>query len=330
MQNLNPITSPADNGLANSPGYDSFERTLANHGLRLERGETSILQVNVGLRCNQLCRHCHLDAGPNRDENMGVEDAEQVVAYAGRNAFETIDITGGAPELNPNLPYLIRELSPLTPRLIIRSNLSALDGEPAERLLPLLKEARVVITASFPSINPSQAESQRGEGMFEVSIGVLQRLNEMGYGREGSGLELNLVSNPTGAFLPSSQKQTEERFKRVLAKKWDIHFNGLFTFGNVPLGRFHQWLIASDNYHAYMKKLVSGFNPQAVEGLMCRNLVSISWDGYLFDCDFNQSVGLFMGGEKIHISDMAGKPEPGGPITIADHCFTCTAGAGFT
>jgi radical SAM/Cys-rich protein len=261
---------------------------------------------------------------------MSFDDAEQVVEYARRNRFETIDLTGGAPELNPNLPYLISELSHLTPRILIRSNLSVLNREPAGRLLKLFKEARVVIVASFPSLNHRQTESQRGQGMFEVSVTVLKKLNEMGYGHEGSGLELNLVSNPTGAFLPTSQKQAEERFKRVLAKKWDIYFNNLFTFGNMPLGRFHQWLITSDNYLSYMMKLVSGFNPKAVEGLMCRSLVSVSWDGYLFDCDFNQSADLYMGGKKVHISDADGKPVSGDPIAVADHCYTCTAGAGFT
>ncbi len=330
MHNLKPLSSLPDRDPKNRPAFESFENTLDKHGLTLKRSETTILQVNVGLVCNQVCRHCHLEAGPNRSENMSFDDAEQVVEYARRNRFETIDLTGGAPELNPNLPYLISELSHLTPRILIRSNLSVLNREPAGRLLKLFKEARVVIVASFPSLNHRQTESQRGQGMFEVSVTVLKKLNEMGYGHEGSGLELNLVSNPTGAFLPTSQKQAEERFKRVLAKKWDIYFNNLFTFGNMPLGRFHQWLITSDNYLSYMMKLVSGFNPKAVEGLMCRSLVSVSWDGYLFDCDFNQSADLYMGGKKVHISDADGKPVSGDPIAVADHCYTCTAGAGFT
>lgn len=330
MHNLKPLSSLPDRDPKNRPAFESFENTLDKHGLTLKRSETTILQVNVGLLCNQVCRHCHLEAGPSRSENMSFDDAEQVVEYARRNRFETIDLTGGAPELNPNLPYLISELSHLTPRILIRSNLSVLNREPAGRLLKLFKEARVVIVASFPSLNHRQTESQRGQGMFEVSVTVLKKLNEMGYGHEGSGLELNLVSNPTGAFLPTSQKQAEERFKRVLAKKWDIYFNNLFTFGNMPLGRFHQWLITSDNYLSYMMKLVSGFNPKAVEGLMCRSLVSVSWDGYLFDCDFNQSADLYMGGKKVHISDADGKPVSGDPIAVADHCYTCTAGAGFT
>lgn len=330
MHNLKPLSSLPDRDPKNRPAFESFENTLDKHGLTLKRSETTILQVNVGLLCNQVCRHCHLEAGPNRSENMSFDDAEQVVEYARRNRFETIDLTGGAPELNPNLPYLISELSHLTPRILIRSNLSVLNREPAGRLLKLFKEARVVIVASFPSLNHRQTESQRGQGMFEVSVTVLKKLNEMGYGHEGSGLELNLVSNPTGAFLPTSQKQAEERFKRILAKKWDIYFNNLFTFGNMPLGRFHQWLITSDNYLSYMMKLVSGFNPKAVEGLMCRSLVSVSWDGYLFDCDFNQSADLYMGGKKVHISDADGKPVSGDPIAVADHCYTCTAGAGFT
>ncbi len=330
MHNLKPLPTPPDCDPKNRPDFESFENTLTRHGLILKRDETTILQVNVGLRCNQECGHCHLEAGPNRSENMSFDVTEQVIEYARRNRFETIDLTGGAPELNPNLPYLISELSHFAPRILIRSNLSVLNREPAGRLLKLFKEARVVIVASFPSLNQGQTESQRGQGMFEVNLTMLKKLNGMGYGHEGSGLELNLVSNPTGAFLPTSQKQAEERFKRILAKKWDIYFNNLFTFGNMPLGRFRQWLITSDNYLPYMLKLVSVFNPQAVESLMCRNLVSVSWDGYLFDCDFNQSVDLHMGGTKVHISDTDGKPVSGDTVAVADHCYTCTAGAGFT
>ena len=166
--------------------------------------------------------------------------------------------------------------------------------------------------------------------MFNRSIDALKKLNNLGYGKEGSGLELDLVSNPTGAFLPSPQSQTEKRFRQVLEKKWGIVFNNLFTFANVPLGRFRDWLMQSYNLEKYIEKLASSFNPCAVEGLMCRTLVSVSWDGHLFDCDFNLAKGFYMGGRKIHISEMAGPPKAGNPIAVADHCYTCTAGAGFT
>ena len=241
----------------------------------------------------------------------------------------TVDITGGAPELNPHLTKLIEKISALAPRIMLRSNLSALK-ENMSRLIDSLKSHRVVIVASFPSLNVSQTNSQRGEGIFEESIEVLKALNAVGYGRNGSGLELNLVSNPTGAFLPPSQEQTEKRYHQILQKKWGVTFNSLFNFANVPLGRFRRWLIQTGNFESYMQKLVSKFNPCAIEGLMCRTLVSVSWNGYLYDCDFNLARGLYMCGKKIHVSEMPGPPEPGTPTVTADHCYTCAAGSGFT
>ncbi|MEJ2658117.1 MAG: DUF3641 domain-containing protein, partial [Desulfobacterales bacterium] len=172
--------------------------------------------------------------------------------------------------------------------------------------------------------------SQRGSGIFQTSIDSLKKLNTIGYGREGSGLELNLVSNPTGAFLPPSQAETEKRFRRVMERKWGIVFNNFYSFANVPLGRFRQWLVATGNLDGYMKKLCSSFNPCAVEGLMCRSLVSVSWDGYLYDCDFNLAKGIFMDRRKIHVSEMPGPPDIDSRIATADHCYTCTAGSGFT
>jgi radical SAM/Cys-rich protein len=256
--------------------------------------------------------------------------AEEVIAYAERCPFELIDITGGAPELNPSIELLIRRLSGLTPRLMIRSNLSALEEQDRGEFLRLLKDHRVVIVASFPSTNEAQADSQRGEGIFSTSIRTLLKLNAMGYGQEGTELELNLVSNPTGAFLPPSQGQMEQRFRDVLKKKWGISFNHLYTFANVPLGRFRQWLLRSGNLENYLQRLASGFNPCAVGRLMCRTLVSVSWDGFLYDCDFNIARDLPMGGKRTHVSSMEGPPEAGSPVAVGDHCYTCTAGAGFT
>jgi radical SAM/Cys-rich protein len=307
-----------------------FSVTLSKHGLKLNRERTHTFQVNVGFLCNHTCRHCHLNAGPNRKENMEPGIIEEVISYAKRSRFKTIDITGGAPELNPNIDMLIERMVPLAPRVMLRSNLSALNDGNRDHLMDLLKFHRVVVVASFPSLNELQSDAQRGKGIFQISIDALQTLNAMGYGQDGSGLELNLVSNPTGAFLPPSQPETEKRFRQVLLKKWGIVFNHLYNFANVPLGGFRRWLVASGNFQNYMDKLYSSFNPCAVEGLMCRTLVSVSWDGYLYDCDFNLARGLFMGGQKIHISEMAGPPENDSHIATADHCYTCTAGAGFT
>lgn len=309
---------------------EPFRQTLSKHGLKLDRRRTSTLQINVGLFCNQACRHCHLSAGPGRMENMDLETADQVVDYTQRGSFEIIDITGGAPELNPNLMYLIKRVSPLAPRIMVRSNLTALNDGRRNHLYDVFRDYGVGIVASLPSINEAQADSQRGQGVFHASISALQKLNAIGYGRDGSALELDLVSNPTGAFLPSSQSEAEKRFRQVLQQKWGVVFNNLFNFANVPLGRFRQWLLHSGNLENYIGKLASSFNPCAIEGLMCRSLVSVSWDGYLYDCDFNLARGLYLGGRKIHISEMSGPPEPGVLIAVADHCYTCTAGDGFT
>ncbi len=306
-----------------------FKSTMAKHNLELVRNDSHTLQVNLGLLCNQLCRHCHLDAGPGRRENMNLETVEAVVNYAARNDFETIDITGGAPELNPNLGYLIEKISPFTSMIMLRSNLSALKDK-FGHLIDLLKSNRVVIVASVPSINITQTDSQRGQGIFKESVEVLKKLNDFGYGSMDAGLELHLVSNPTGAYLPATQEQAEKRFHQVLENKWGIVFNNLYSFANAPLGRFRRWLLKSGNFEKYIAKLSDSFNPCAVEGLMCRTLVSVSWDGYLYDCDFNLARELPMGGLKIHVSEMKGPPKSGSQIVTADHCYTCTAGSGFT
>ena len=307
-----------------------FSLALARHDLKLRRKRTTTLQVNVGLLCNQACRHCHLNAGPNRVENMQPDTLDAVVNYASKTRFGTIDITGGAPELNPHITDLIERLSPLASTLMFRSNLSALNDGKHDQLMSVLTDHKVVIVASFPALNASQTNSQRGTGIFKVSIDALKKLSELGYGLDGLGLELNLVSNPTGAFLPPPQDQTEKRFRKVLRDKWGVSFNKLLNFANVPLGRFRQWLIKSNNLDMYLEKLAAGFNPCAVSGVMCRTLVSVSWDGYLFDCDFNLAAGIYMSGHKIHVSEMTGPPREGAPIATADHCYTCTAGSGFT
>jgi radical SAM/Cys-rich protein len=309
---------------------EPFNQTLCKHGLKLNRAQTTTLQINVGLLCDQVCRHCHLSAGPGRKENMDRETVDEVISYARRGGFKTIDITGGAPELNPNIITLIEKLSPLAPRIMFRSNLSALSDKKRAQLIDVLKTHRAVVVASFPSLNEAQADSQRGDGIFKISIETLKMLNQMGYGQKGSGLELNLVSNPTGAFLPPSQSQTEKRFHQVLERKWGIVFNNLYNFANIPLGRFRQWLVKSGNLTEYIDKLAANFNSFAIEGLMCRTLVSVSWDGYLYDCDFNLARGLYLGGRRIHVSEMSGPPKAGQSIIVADHCYTCTAGAGFT
>lgn len=312
------------------PALVTFRQNLARNGLELSRTHCTTLQVNVGLLCNQTCKHCHLDAGPARKEIMGKKTVHDVINLAKRFEFKTIDITGGAPEMNPNIQTLISELAPLTGTLILRSNLTAIGAEDQEPLLELIADKRVTVVASLPSLNEAQAETQRGKNSFATSIRTLQKLNSLGYGLPDSGLVLDLVSNPTGAFLPSSQSQTEKRFREVLAKKWGITFNNLYTFANVPLGRYLFWLENTGNLENYVLKLAENFNSCTLEGLMCRSLISVSWDGYLYDCDFNQALELLMGGKKTHISELYNLPGPGESIAVSEHCYTCTAGSGFT
>jgi radical SAM/Cys-rich protein len=307
-----------------------FCMTLAGHGLELKRGVTTALQINLGLRCNQACRHCHLEAGPDRNEMMSRKTFEEVAGFARRGSFEVIDITGGAPELHPRIIEMVAGLAPLAKKTLFRCNLTVLAEEKREELIKVCQAHRVSIVASFPSLDAVQAEAQRGRGVFSKSLSTLKRLNDAGYGRPGSDLELNLVSNPAGAFLPVSQAQAEKRFQRDLDERWGIRFHHLYTFANVPLGRFRRWLIESGNFGKYMQKLASSFNPCTIGGLMCRSLVSVDWNGDLFDCDFNLAAGLYLGGRKRHVSEMPSPPEPGSAVATSDHCYACTAGSGFT
>lgn len=309
---------------------DPFSLTLAQHGLSLHRGLTRTLQVNVGLLCNQACRHCHLEAGPSRTEAMDLPTMRDVVAFARRGGFDTVDITGGAPELVPGIEFLVETLAPLVSRCLFRCNLTALADRGDPELVDLWTSHRVAVVASLPSVNEAQTDAQRGAGVLGKSLSALRLLNEAGYGREGTGLELDLVANPAGAFLPASQRETEARFRRELERRWGIAFTSLFVFANAPLGRFRVWLAQSGNLESYLRTLAERFNPCAVPGLMCRSQVSVGWDGCLYDCDFHLAAGLPLGGRRSHVSEWKAAPAPGTAISTADHCYSCTAGAGFT
>ena len=321
----------ADNASSTkSVTVEPFTATMEKHGLSLVRGQVQTLQINTGLLCNLRCRHCHLEAGPDRREVMSRETMAAIIAFAERFRFQAIDITGGAPEMVPDLPFLIEGLAPLAPRLMLRTNLAALSSPAREGLLPLCIAKRVVLIASFPSTNPAQADAQRGGGVSAAGIAMLRRLNAAGYGVDGSDLELGIVSNPVGAFLPVPQAQAEKKFRRDLLRKWGITFNRLYTFGNVPLGRFRNWLLETGNHDRYVQALADGFNPCTVDGLMCRTQLSVSWDRYLYDCDFNLAVGRHQGGQKAHVSELRRLPPPGTPIAAGNYCYACTAGFGFT
>jgi radical SAM/Cys-rich protein len=319
-----------DSLLAAAPtaSREPFAEALARTGRSLVRGAVSTLQVNVGLLCNQSCRHCHLDAGPHRTEVMTAATMDEVVACARRCSFPVVDVTGGAPELVPGIGGLVERLAGVAPRVLFRSNLTALASNPD--LARQLARLGVVIVASFPSLSAAQPDAQRGAGVFGASLAALRLLNDLGYGREGSGLELDLVANPAGAFLPPAQLPTETRFRRELARRWGVSFNRLFTFGNAPIGRFREWLGRSGNLDGYLRQLAEGFNPCTLDSLMCRSLLSVAWDGTLYDCDFNLARGLPLGGVRTHVSTLRLAPPPGSAIATGDHCFACTAGSGFT
>jgi radical SAM/Cys-rich protein len=313
-----------------SKDIEPFGRCLERRGLSLQRAATMTLQINTGLLCNLACRHCHLEAGPARKEIMSAATVQEVLAFARRFPFAAIDVTGGAPEMNPHIFELLAGLAPLTPRLMLRSNLVAMSGPLRKRLAELCRAEKVVIIASFPALNEAQTEAQRGKGVFADSLAILHYLNDLGYGKTDSGLELDLVSNPAGAFMPTGQEAQERRFHEVLQRKWGISFNNLYSFANAPLGRFEKWLRQRDNYREYMAKLTKNFNAAALDGVMCRRLISVAWDGCLYDCDFNQAAALPLGGVPTHISDLDRLPVPGAAIAVADHCYACTAGSGFT
>ncbi|MFZ2447108.1 MAG: arsenosugar biosynthesis radical SAM (seleno)protein ArsS [Syntrophobacteraceae bacterium] len=309
---------------------EPFSAMLAKRGLVLKRGLTQILQVNTGFLCNQTCGHCHVEAGPDRREVMGPEVMDEVIAYAKRGRFELVDITGGAPELNPHIEKLLVGLSGVVPRIILRSNLTALNSPSGRRLAGLLKSLRIAVTASFPSTDAAEVVEQRGPGVLESSITSLRRLNELGYGNPGSGLDLDLVHNPARPVLPVPQARLETLLRSELQAGWGVTFNNLFSFANAPLGRFKKKLERSGGLDEYMAVLAGAFNPAALDGVMCRSLVTVSWDGRLFDCDFNLAAGVAMGGAPVSIAEMDGPPLPGSPIVVSDHCYACTAGAGFT
>ncbi len=322
-----------------SSGYQSFADTLSGQGARLERDELSTLQVNVGLTCQLACRHCHLEAGPAREERMDRLTMERVADLARRHPFKVIDITGGEPALNPELPWLLAALAPHTPRLLMRTNLVtfAAGGHPggdeaAAELLDLCRDLGVVLMASLPSLERNATETQRGGGTLDRSLAALAMLNEQGYGMPGSDLELILISNPGGACLPPPQQKTEQSFTEQLKQNHGLYISRLFTLGNAPVGRHKGQLKNNGDLDAYMKQLQDNFNILTLPALMCRTLLAVRWDGALFDCDFNLAMGLERGAGHGNISTLApeGLPGPGAPIAVGDHCYACTAGSGFT
>ena len=318
--------------LAAGPPEQSFDRALATHGFGPLRAETlNVLQLNVGKLCNQTCRHCHVDAGPDRREVMSRETMRDALTFLESARIPILDITGGAPELNPHFRWLVIEARRLGARVIDRCNLTVLLIPGQQDLAAFLAEHHVEIVASLPCYLPQNTDAQRGEGVFERSIAALRRLNSLGYGQKESGLVLNLVFNPLGPQLPPPQEALETAYRRELAERYQVVFNRLLTLTNMPISRFLEDLLESGNFQSYMQLLSASFNPATVPELMCRTMLSVGWDGRLYDCDFNQMLGLpFDAGRPQTIRDLAANPEAirYRHITTARHCFGCTAGAG--
>jgi radical SAM/Cys-rich protein len=307
-----------------------FGEALSRCGAhQLTREEVRTLQINVGKLCNQACHHCHVEAGPKRTEIMPREVAERILDLLSASPnVQTVDITGGAPELNPSFRTLVQEAATTWRQVIDRCNLTVFFEAGQEDLPEFLASNRVEITASLPCYSAENVDQQRGRGVFDKSIRALERLNAVGYGREETGLVLNLVYNPLGAFLPPPQQKLETDYKKQLGERFGISFNRLLTITNMPIKRFADFLTLNHSFEAYMGLLVNHFNPLTIPHLMCRSLVSVGWDGQLYDCDFNQMVDLKMPGAKTiwHVESFAGLG--GKRIATGSHCFGCTAGAG--
>lgn len=308
-----------------------FQQKLEQSGLYpLTPTQVEIFQVNIGKMCNQTCRHCHVDAGPDRNEIMTRETMQQCINVLQKNPqLKVVDLTGGAPEMNPNFRWFVEALKKLHKHVIVRCNLTIILANKKYYDLPeFYKMHDIEVVSSLPFYTQDRTDRQRGNGVFDDSIKALQMLNKVGYGMEGTGLILNLVYNPAGAFLPPSQLSLQKEYKLSLIRQYGIEFNNLFAITNLPISRFLDYLLQSGNYESYMEKLVNAYNPVAAANVMCRNTISIGWDGYLYDCDFNQMLELKLSGESKHIKDFDIAALNKRNIIIGQHCYGCTAGAG--
>jgi len=307
----------------------AFKQKLIESDLfPLKPTQLEILQVNVGKMCNQVCKHCHVDAGPDRKEIMTRETMQLCLDALATSDIQTVDLTGGAPELNPNFRWFVEEISKLKRQTIVRCNLTIILANPRFNDLPqFYKKHAVNVVSSLPHFSALRTDAQRGEGVFEKSISALKMLNKVGYGIDPT-LKLDLVYNPTGAILPGDQASLEQEFKRKLKSSYGVEFNNLFAITNLPISRFLDFLIVSGNLNNYMNELVNAYNPFAARGVMCRNTISVGWDGYLFDCDFNQMLELKIDAKSQHIANFNMNVLKERDIIVNNHCYGCTAGAG--
>ena len=297
----------------------------------IRRGRLDTLQVNLGYLCNQTCQHCHVDAGPKRKEQMQRQTVDDLIEFLQKTDIRILDLTGGAPEMNENFRYLVSQARKLGVHVIDRCNLTILSEPGQGDLAEFLATNRVEVVASLPCYLKDNVEAQRGKGVYQSSISGLRMLNALGYGKVDSGLTLNLMYNPQGPSLPPAQSALEADYKRELQQREGVEFNQLFVLVNMPIMRFGSMLISKGQFDDYMHLLQESYQASNLEGVMCRSLISVDWQGYVFDCDFNQMLGLPMeikGREKIHISDIEVDQLTGAPIVTGDHCYGCTAGQG--
>jgi len=309
----------------------TFKEKVKNSNIQQVRPTgLEILQINVGYMCNQVCSHCHVDAGPDRKEIMTQETMEQILQVLRNSKINTVDLTGGAPEMHPQFRWFVEEIRKTeVEEIIVRSNLTIILANKKYNDLPeFFSEHKIHVISSLPFYKRNKTDRQRGDGVFDSSIKALQMLNAVGFGLPNSELQLDLVYNPSGAFLPGDQKALELDFKKALAEDFNIKFNLLFTITNLPISRFLDYLIASENYEEYMHALVDAFNPSAVGNVMCTNTISVSWEGFLFDCDFNQMLDLKVNSTIAHISEFNSTVLDDRNIRLSQHCYGCTAGAG--
>ena len=295
----------------------------------LQPSELLVFQINVGKMCNQVCKHCHVDAGPDRKEIMTRETMQQCLEALAQSSIPTVDLTGGAPEMNPDFRWFVQEIRKLGRHVIVRCNLTIIVANPKYNDLPeFYRDNQIEVVSSLPFYNADKTDRQRGKGVFSDSIKALKMLNAIGYGQPDSGLKLNLVYNPAGAFMPGSQEGLERQFKQVLLDEFGIVFNDLYAITNIPVSRYLDYLIASGNYEGYMEKLVNAFNPSAAQSVMCRSTISVGWDGQLYDCDFNQMLDLNVASSVRHVKDFNASLLSQRSIILNEHCYGCTAGAG--
>jgi len=309
----------------------SFKDTLSSlNESYLKRISLQILQVNVGDRCNQKCVHCHVGAGPDGSRTMSRKIMDDVISFLSKKKGLILDVTGGCPELNPNLKYLVQKALPHTKEIIIRANLTVLFDTDAKDLMAFYRDKKIHLICSMPCYTEENVDRQRGKGVFEKSIKALKHLNDLGYGKDSS-LRIDLVYNPGGAFLPADQSSLERDYKSILREKYGIGFNRLLTITNAPINRFEKYLRANGNYDDYMKLLMDNFNKDIAGNIMCRMLLSVGWDGVLYDCDFNQALGLPFkknNARALKINDLTSDEIGEIEIVFDNHCYCCTAGAG--